>query len=713
VEGTAVAVRARAALALAPVVLALTVAQGASAAGEPQVTETWVTEVTATSANLRARINPEGKSTSYRFEYLSQAAYDANLAAAREGFAGASLAPSSGAAPVGSGNAAIAVAQHVGSLSPSTSYRYRVRASSIEGTGFGLERVFVTTDPTNVFPAPDGRGYELVSPAEKNGGAVGAPESIFGGGDFQAAAGGGSFTFSSPSSFGEAAAAPPASQYVSTRGAAGWTTRNVSGPLESGGYGDEPDGVPFRAFSSDLARALMLDGTRCAAAGTCPPSYSLWEGGPFSKLPTRAGLHLVGATADLGHAVFASEGGLYEWSGGGLETVSAGPGAALAAPIGAISEDGRRVYWHQLEDGTIEVHETGSSRALPETTGVGAGFQAASADGAFAFFTRSGGDLYRYSAGSEQSTAIASGVVGVLGISASGDTAYYQGAAGLERWHQGTTTTIAAGAAIAAPSDYPPTTATARVSADGAHLAFLSDAAIPPFENTDAETGTPDAELYLYGPPPGGGAPRLVCVSCNPTGERALGSASIPGAVANGSTVLYRPRVLSAGGSRVFFDSADKLLIPDTDSRPDVYEWEAAGVGDCARPAGCLGLISGGRGEGGTFLDASGDGDDVFFLSGDSLVGSDPGSIDVYDDRAGGGFAEPPQPIPCVNDACQGLPSAPDDPSPSTLVPTGGNPPLTIENLTRKGKHRCRHGKVSRFGHCVKRHHRRRRRGAR
>src|SRR6478752_2332106 len=543
----------------------------ALASGPPQVTETWVNDVSATSANLRAKINPEGLSTSYRFEYLTQAAYEAN----GDTFAGASLAPPSGAAAVGSGNTPAAVAQHVGSLAPATAYRYRVRATSGAGTEYGPERVLATTEPTNLYPPIDGRGWELVSPVDKDGGAVGAPESIFGGGDFQAATDGETFTFSSTSSFGEAAGAPSVSQYVSSRGGSGWSTANVSAPLESGGYGDHPDGAPFRVFSEDLGRALLLDPRRCEACEECPRSYSLRETatGALTPLPAEAaGMRVVGVSPDLGRILFENEGGeVFAWSGGGL-----------------------------------------------------------------------------------------------------------------------------------VPSPAPPAPSTERVI--GPHRLFVSTAEIPPFDNTDANTGEPDAEVYLEGPPPGGGPSRLICISCNPSGERPRGSASIPGAVANGSTVLYKPRVLSAGGNRVFFDSADRLITPDTDSRPDVYEWEADGVGSCTSSPGCVGLVSGGRGEGGRFLDASADGRDAFFLTGDSLIGADPGSIDVYDFRAGGGFPEPAAPFVCAGDACQALPSPPEDPAPATLAPTSGNPPLKIERL-KGGKPHCRKGKVRRHGRCVRKHH--------
>jgi len=660
----------------------------ATAAGPPQVAEVWVTDVTATSANLRARINPEGSSTTYRFEYLTEAAYEAG----GETFAGAALAPPSGASSLGAGSEAIAIVQHVGSLAAETTYRYRVRATSGAGTEFSSARLFTTTAATSTAPTLDSRGLELVSPPDKDGGAVGAPESLFGGGAFQAAAEGDAFTFSSTSSFGAAAGAPPVSQYLSTRvESSAWSTRNISAPLEAGGYGDQPDGAPFRIFSGDLERGLMLDGTRCAVAGTCPPSYSLWHEGALTALPTSPGLRLAGVSPDLRHAVFTAAGGLYEWSGGGLQSISAATEAELAAPVGAISEDGLRIYFTAAGD--LFLHQSSGTVQVDSAVGGGAEFQAASDGGSVAFFAKAG-HLYRFQVGTgTEDLTPAGGLVGVLGIAAAGDTAYYQDGSGLQRWHAGSVTTAVAGAAIASPGDYPPASATARVSADGEHLAFLSAAAIPPFDNTDAVTGASDTELYLFGPPPAGGSARLVCVSCNPTGERPRGSSSIPGTFANGSTGLYRPRALSEGGSRIFFDSSDRLLGSDTNSGPDVYEWEADGVGDCARQPGCIGLVSGGRGEGASFLDASVDGSDAFFLTGDSLVSSDPGSIDVYDARVLGGFPEPPAPIPCKGDGCQPLPSPPDDPATGTSVTNPGNPE---PHYSKERRHRRHHGKKRR-----------------
>ncbi|HET7040641.1 MAG TPA: hypothetical protein VFI13_01420, partial [Gemmatimonadales bacterium] len=121
--------------------------------------------------------------------------------------------------------------------------------------------------------------------------------------------------------------------------------------------------------------------------------------------------------------------------------------------------------------------------------------------------------------------------------------------------------------------------------------------------------------------------------------------------------------------------------------------------GDCTRSPGCVSLISSGRdSRGGSFVDASAGGSNVYFITGESLVNGDPGSIDIYDARVGGGFVEPQEPIACIGDACQALPSPPEDPTPGTLVPNDGNPRLRyfrphIHKRHRHKKHKPHHQK--------------------
>ncbi len=730
-------------LALAVAAVLLVGGGTAAAAGPPQIVSSWVTGVTATGATLRAEINANGLNTSYRFEYIAEAAYEANLNAVppREGFFGAAKAPPGNPAGIGSSTTPLAVAQSIGALTPITSYRFRPVASNSAGSIVGPERRLTTQGTSLVFRLPDDRAWEMVSPVGKNGGAIAAPETLFGGGDFQAAAGGSAVTYGSATAFGDAAGAPPSSQYVSRRTAAGWVTENVSTPLESAAYGDDPDGAPYRLFSADLARGLMFGGLPCRGGlegcpapnpvlpGTgAPPGYMAYylrEGasGKFASLLTAADLaHSVvspesfevafaGASPDLSVVVLSScarltenakevlagpgkcdpdEQNLYRRDALGLRLVSfssggvGAPGAEIAAPIGAISEDGARIYWMRGDD--LFLHQDVPIAPVDETVAKEATFETASANGVVAFFSKEG-HLYSFTLPGEAIVDLtpAGGVLGVLGASADGADVYYQDAGGLRHWHDGTTTTVAPGASAAAPSNFPPATGTARVSPDGERLAFLSTAELTPFDNAG------QSEVYLYGALPGGGGPQLVCASCNPTGERPQGLSSIPGALVNGSTQAYKPRVLSASGARLFFDSADELVVHDTNSHTDVYQWEAAGVGGCKRAPGCISLISSGRSlEGARFIDASASGNDAYFITDGSLVGVDPGAVDLYDARVGGGFAEPQMPIACVADACQPLPAPPDDPAPGTLIRNAGNPPPHVFKERRKKRKRAK-----------------------
>lgn len=717
---------------------------GTASAAPPQIVSVAVSKdsVTATGVTLQGSVNPEGTSTTYRFEYLTEEAYEGNLEAQppREPFYGAAFAPVSGSGLVGAGTSPIPVNQHIGGLASSTSFRYRLRATNSTESVVSVVRPFATAPPTNAFELLDHRGWEMVSPIEKDGGAVQPPGTISGGGVFQAAAGGGAFTFSSADSFGEGAQGTPSgSQYLADRSGSGWMTANVTTPLLSGSYGSEPDGVPFQLFSGQLAYGLLSNGERCrgVAGGECPVAnpplpgsgapagyrdyYRRTASGAFESVltaadisftalgPSQFELKLVAATPDLAHVVLSScaaltadatevaapggcdpaEQNLYEWSGGALSLINllpgattGTPGAAIAAPSGAISADGSRVFF--TSGGSVYLHE-GSATTLVLAS-PGGRFEAASADGSTAYLV-AGGELLRYSApGGTLTTLAASGIEGVLGVSGDGTKVYYAQSGAVFLRNGAAPTEVASSAT---PSDWPAATGTARASADGSHLLFLSDAELTGYPN-EGQT-----EVFLYGPSPGSSTAILTCVSCNPSGEAPQGSAAIPGARPNGAGSnafdSYKPRDLSASGDRVFFETSDGLVAQDTNNGTvDIYEWEAAGEGTCTRAGGCVQLISGGRDtEPSYFLDADESGGEAFFLTAASLYPLDPGSYDVYDAREGGGFPVPEAPIPCVGDACQVLPEAPEDPSPGTLGSNSGNPVLKVagaSNVKSKAK---------------------------
>ena len=421
----------------------------------------------------------------------------------------------------------------------------------------GPDHLFSTQGTELSFRLPDSRGWELVSPVDKGGGAIAPPGSLFGGGDLQASPASAAISYGSATSFSGAAGAPPVSQYLSTRTPSGWSTQNVSAPLASAAYGDKPDGAPYRVFSEDLSVGLLFGGLPCRGGLVGCPSpnpviggsgapqgfmayYLRNAAGTYSSLLDAGDLahtavgkeafsvSFAGASPDLSHVILSScaaltsnatevpQGGgcdqndpnLYEASGATLTAISLLPGepnttpaigpTKLAAPIGAISKDGTRVYFTAAT--TLFLRDGAQTKEV-SAAGV---FQSASADGSVAFFTE-GAHLFRYLAASQAKTDLtpAGGVIGVLAASANGNVVYYQDASGIHKWEQGATTLVAAGAEAAKPSDFlrPPGTATSRLSADGSHLAFLSSKELAGFDNANR------AELYLYGPPVGGGAP--------------------------------------------------------------------------------------------------------------------------------------------------------------------------------------------------------------
>ena len=733
-------------LAAAAASFLLFAAVGASSAraASPVVKAAWAAEVSSSAARLWGEIELDpAQETRYSFDYISEGSYAANVKAGRPPFTGALSKP---AFPltIPAGEAETTVSARLTALLTQTAYRYRLVVENGSGSAESQPNRITTQALGGGALLADGRGWEMVSPVQKGGGQVDGPGETAGGGVLQAAADGNSITYSSAISSGSGSGAPPGAQYVSRRGSGSWSTQNITTPVVSGGYDTVAAGVPYQLFSGDLARALLLNGQRCREGGAgcavanpplpdsgAPTGYqnyylrdnaassfqALLDDSAVARSSLAAaefGVRLAGASPDLKHVVLAScskltadasevsgaagcdpeAANLYELSEGDISLVNVlpgdtqgTPGAALAAQAGAISADGSRVYFTQ--EGNLYLRQGDATKLVAP----GGEFQTASADGSVAFYT-SAGHLFRYEVAAEASTDLvqAGGVLGVLGASADGSYLYYQTVAGLFLRHQSTVREVAAGAAAVAASSYPPTTATARIAADGT-LVFLSEEPLTEYDNVALESGEVVSEIFRYDP----GADRLACLSCNPTGGRPLGASSIPGAIANGtapgSVEAYRPRALSASSNRVYFDSEDALVVQDSNAASDVYQWEAAGTGSCAQAEGCLSLISSGKSGGAFFVDASSEGGDVFFRTDRSLVKTDPGSYDIYDARVGGGFPEPTPPFVCEGDSCQILPSDPVDPVMNTLSLGPGNPPIKFFNTTRRKPvyHRLRH----------------------
>src|SRR5262249_21944183 len=140
----------------------------------PDITQAHFADPADPSVNLKAKVNPENQSASYHFEYTDDADFQANA------WANAQHVPA-GDASLASGDVPVAASQFVSGLQPSTLYHWRVVASNGTGTTEGDEHTFTTLDTSpgtcpnpdfRIRPSaqlPDGRAYELVTPADSGG----------------------------------------------------------------------------------------------------------------------------------------------------------------------------------------------------------------------------------------------------------------------------------------------------------------------------------------------------------------------------------------------------------------------------------------------------------------------------------------------------------------------------------------------------------------
>jgi hypothetical protein len=264
-------------------------------------------------------------------------------------------------------------------------------------------------------------------------------------------------------------------------------------------------------------------------------------------------------------------------------------------------------------------------------------------------------------------------------------------------------------------------TKTARVSADGGSVVFSSVRALTGAPNRAPScSGSGCAEFFRYAAPTG----TLDCISCDPTGARPIGAATIgTGYIEASDSPEYKAapvlsRNLSADGDRFFFQTPNPLVAADRNSvgcsfgaiNPsqeqascmDVYEWEAPGSGTCTNAivdGGCLYLISSGDSDQPSyFADADREGENVYFFTSSQLVPADGDQLyDAYDARERGGLASqhPVRSLPCSSrQDCQG---------PQVGAGAAGTPgSSTFQGPGNPKAPKCKKGFVRRHGKCVK-----------
>jgi hypothetical protein len=185
----------------------------------PSIDSATAANLTLSSADLTAKINPNGFDTTYHFEYGTTTGYG-------------TIVPVPDA-DIGSGTSDVTKTQHVPGLSENTTYHWRVVATNANDTAIGPDHTFVyNTAGTGL---PDNRAYEMVTPSHKNGALIG--DVSFVGGDPSISADGSRVIASAIQCFAGAESCNAqsggdgiGSPYAFTRSSSGWTTTPLAPP---------------------------------------------------------------------------------------------------------------------------------------------------------------------------------------------------------------------------------------------------------------------------------------------------------------------------------------------------------------------------------------------------------------------------------------------------------------------------------------------------
>jgi hypothetical protein len=688
------------------------------------VTNESFSNVGSSTASLGAEIAPGEEPTSYQVEYGTSTAY------------GSSTSPVS----VGAGETPVPVTAHLSELQPGMTYHFRFIAVNAIRTATGPDVVF-TTHALAASALPDARGYEMVTPADNQGAEPYVPvdtpaegeNDVDTGYPVAAAADGSAVSYvGSPTSGGNGNEGNGGgNQFLAKRGAGGgWSQTDI----QPNGYVDPS----YWAFSPDLEHAVLSSGealtadsppagyvdlyTRDSTTGSYQP---LFTATPPNRSPSgfsvangvSFGERYAGASADFTHLLFEANdaltsaavdptfefNNLYESVGGRLRSVnllpdgSAAPDASFGAPElesaspvdfdHVISADGSRIFWTDMNTGSLYVREDGERTKL---IAEGATYLTASADGSKVLYTKAG-DLYEENLETAITRDLAPSAE-TLGLAGAGEDLEYvylvahgallpgavAGKSNLYLLHDGQTELIATlGEEFSGISGlYPQSNQgsidlpwqsdigrrTAEATRSGRSLVFMSTQSLTGYDNFNPAIDAKAAEVYAYDADSGA----LSCASCDPTGERP-GNNGDPGALADyagGVLALsahptYQLRWISEDGSRVFFQSAQPLLPQAQNGRLNVYEWERDGAGTCTKANGCIYLLSTGSSSGASyFIDASASGNDVFMMTRSQLVPADQNEYnDIYDARVDA--KEEDLTTQCTGTGCQGVAASP------------------------------------------------------
>ncbi len=243
-QGTGAPSRPRALVVLPVLAATLAALAFTTASALAAAPEAYVTEVASSSATLHAVLDPEGASLSYHFEYGASTAYDSQTP---EESAGEASVP-------------VSVEAHLQGLGAASVYHYRVVATNAAHETFAsADQIFTTQHAVGEFALPDGRQYEMVTPAEKEGalfygGKGDGPEHVI-----QASVDGDAIVdAASQPTEAEPAGNPDNSiSVLSTRGPGGWSSQVIAGPHDESAGLTGIEGEESRLFSEDLSHVVV------------------------------------------------------------------------------------------------------------------------------------------------------------------------------------------------------------------------------------------------------------------------------------------------------------------------------------------------------------------------------------------------------------------------------------------------------------------------
>jgi hypothetical protein len=293
--------------------LALALPAQALAAAPPTITATSISEITATSALLKASLNPNAKPTTYHAEYITQSAWQAD----GEAFGlGTESTPS---AELPTGTAPVAVSVSIPGLAPATAYRVRLAAQNSKGPSAGEALAFSTYPAAPLFgpcgndafrsgpfappgePSavlPDCRAYEQATPTDKDGGdAIGSLPLL------KASLDGGRATFATTAGIPGGLGAQEIPLFRADRAAAAWSTLGLQPP------GAEAQRAVIKGWLPDLS-LFFVAATRFGTPNTTALLATGSGGASLQITPFVPGAvsiySYVGASADGSKIVFES-----------------------------------------------------------------------------------------------------------------------------------------------------------------------------------------------------------------------------------------------------------------------------------------------------------------------------------------------------------------------------------------------------------------------